>query len=536
MISGYVFLAGDGSVVLSSSRPTITALPAILSAGPGTTLDTSNDITGIGLIGDGDTTLTLINEQGGIIDGTGSTPLVINTGTNVITNEGTLEATDGGTLDIASALAGTGSAVIQTGRLVLGNAFSQAVSFTPTDAGTLEIDQTSLFGGTIYDFGVGDTINLKNVAYDPAGTVSVEADANGVEDILTVVENGATYQFNLNPNQDYSGYDFELSPDSVYGGTDITVGGEYWINIAGGNWNTGADWSSGAVPGATDTAYIGLTGASPYTVSVTAPEAVGALVMNAANATLQVGGGGSLNVAGALTIDDETAGVAGLSISGGGVVSSASGDIDNGSGSAAVSISGTGSQWTMTGQLIVGVINAATGPTITVSNGANLTTSSAAATDYETYYDRLRSGSSLMLTTGGTFEDVYLYCEYGATVSLSSGAVMTLRGVTTTDDEWNLTVNGTMTLNDATLNSAPGAISIGYDFSGGETLSLGSVTASAGSQITSLITRLAWTSDATGSLTLSGAGTTWSDVATAGGPANSGTSYIGASRPGDIAD
>ncbi len=161
--------------------------------------------------------------------------------------------TNGGTLEVASALAGTGSAVIQTGRLVLGNAFSQAVSFTPTDAGTLEIDQTSRFGGTIYDFGVGDTINLKNVAYDPAGDVSVEADANGVKDILTVVENGTTYQLKLDPNQDYSGYDFQLSPDSVYGGTDIMMPDVFSDIVASSApgvsapyfWSVAGNWSQG---------------------------------------------------------------------------------------------------------------------------------------------------------------------------------------------------------------------------------------------------------------------------------------------------
>ena len=143
-ISGYVTLAGDGSVVPSSGTPTTTALPSILSAGAGATLATSNDIAGIGRIGDGDTTLTLINEQGGVIDGTGSTPLVINTGTNVITNDGTLEtAVANGVLQIESDVDNLGG----------------TVAAICTDAATnslVALDRMTIAGGTLTTSGTGD--------------------------------------------------------------------------------------------------------------------------------------------------------------------------------------------------------------------------------------------------------------------------------------------------------------------------------------------------------------------------------------------
>ncbi len=220
-ISGYVSLAGDGSVVLSSGTPPVTALPKILAAGPGATLDTSNDISGIGFIGDGDTTLTLLNEQGGVIDGTGSTPLVINTGTNAITNEGTLEAENGGSLDVLSNVDGSGSAVIGNATIELGGSFAEDTSFTAGDAGTLQIDHYALFDGTISGFTVGDTIDLADVKYDPAWTAGIEPNSNNV---LQFVENGTSYTLDLDPADDFVGHDFLLSSIDGGAGTAITVG------------------------------------------------------------------------------------------------------------------------------------------------------------------------------------------------------------------------------------------------------------------------------------------------------------------------
>ena len=62
-----------------------------------------------------------------------------------------------------------------------------------------------------------------------------------------------------------------LSLESVPTGTTV-----YWTNSSGGNWSTASNWSTGAVPTASDTAYIGLSG-STFTVTINSNVTVGGL-------------------------------------------------------------------------------------------------------------------------------------------------------------------------------------------------------------------------------------------------------------------
>ncbi len=71
----------------------------------------------------------------------------------------------------------------------------------------------------------------------------------------------------------------------------------YWKSGQTGSWETAADWSTGAVPGAGDTAIISAAGS--YSVDVTAPVTVGALTLNA---TAALNLSSSLSV-GSLTLD-----------------------------------------------------------------------------------------------------------------------------------------------------------------------------------------------------------------------------------------
>ncbi len=211
LIDGNVRLDGSGTVTLGGPSA------EIVSNGAAATLTNSNTITGAGTIGDA--FLTLNNQ--GVIDATGTNSLVINTGTKVITNDGTLGEQAGGVLDIASAVNGSGSAVIQIGTVELGGSFAEDTSFTAGDAGTLQIDHYALFDGTISGFTVGDTIDLGDVKYDPAWTAGIEPNSNNV---LQFVENGATYTLNLDPADDFVGHDFLLSSIDGGAGTAITVG------------------------------------------------------------------------------------------------------------------------------------------------------------------------------------------------------------------------------------------------------------------------------------------------------------------------
>jgi hypothetical protein len=92
LISGTVSLQGGGSVTLSDNSNN-----EILSDGSTAKLtNVDNTISGAGLIGDGDPTLTLVNK--GTIDADDTHPLILNTGANTISSPGELEVTNGSTL------------------------------------------------------------------------------------------------------------------------------------------------------------------------------------------------------------------------------------------------------------------------------------------------------------------------------------------------------------------------------------------------------------------------------------------------------
>src|SRR5712691_6023165 len=72
-----------------------------------------------------------------------------------------------------------------------------------------------------------------------------------------------------------------------------------WITNSGtGDWSVSANWSPASVPGAADSATIGVAGT--VTVTVTAAESVGSLTLSDANATVSLTNsltlGGTLDV------------------------------------------------------------------------------------------------------------------------------------------------------------------------------------------------------------------------------------------------
>src|SRR5262249_47711983 len=87
--AGGVTLAGSGNITLSDSTNN-----NIIGNGASTTLTNQNAISGAGTIGGNG--LLLTNQ--GVIDATGTNPLIIDTGASAVTNSGKLEATNNGTL------------------------------------------------------------------------------------------------------------------------------------------------------------------------------------------------------------------------------------------------------------------------------------------------------------------------------------------------------------------------------------------------------------------------------------------------------
>jgi hypothetical protein len=70
----------------------------------------------------------------------------------------------------------------------------------------------------ISGFAPTDTIDLRAVSFDSRGTAQLLAG-----NLLRVTENGATFNFNLDPAQNFAGESFILHSDG-HSGTDIVVG------------------------------------------------------------------------------------------------------------------------------------------------------------------------------------------------------------------------------------------------------------------------------------------------------------------------
>lgn len=74
----------------------------------------------------------------------------------------------------------------------------------------------------------------------------------------------------------------------------------HWINPGGGDFDDGADWSGGVVPGARNRAVIDAPGA--YTVTISSAEAVKSLTLDDASATVSFENGATLAVGSSLTL------------------------------------------------------------------------------------------------------------------------------------------------------------------------------------------------------------------------------------------
>ena len=198
LIQHGITLQGGGQLTLSDSSANV-----ILGTDPSVTLtNVDNTISGAGQLGEGQ--MTLVNE--GTIDATGTNALVIDTGSNVITNAGTLEATgagglivnsavdnsgslwaNGGNLTISGAVTGDGSATISgAATLEFGAASAVNTGFAADATGTLKLDQSSGFTGTISGFGADDALDLADIAFDSNTTLGYSANADGTGGMLTV--------------------------------------------------------------------------------------------------------------------------------------------------------------------------------------------------------------------------------------------------------------------------------------------------------------------------------------------------------------
>ncbi|WP_260432371.1 Ig-like domain-containing protein [Burkholderia sp. Bp9140] len=224
-------LEGGGHVTLSDDSHNV-----VFGSTPDATLvNVDNTIAGAGQLGAGQ--LTVVNE--GTIVADGANALVIDTGTHAVANAGTLEATGSGGLVIESAVTNTGNLWANNGNLTIhgdvtgagsatisgaatlefGGASAENTTFADGAAGTLKLDQSAGFTGTVSGFGAGDALDLTDVLFGDHTTLSFTANDAGTGGTLTVSDGTHTAQVALQVN--LSGGSFQLAHDQG-SGTVIT--------------------------------------------------------------------------------------------------------------------------------------------------------------------------------------------------------------------------------------------------------------------------------------------------------------------------
>ena len=214
--------------------------PDAPSTGPGApsqfvTFNNGVTISGAGTIGGGN--LILNNQKNGLIDATGTNPLIIDTGANAVVNSGTLQADISSTLFIASAVknsgvlksngglimtsgpvTGSGSgSIVGTGQIEFGAASSNAVKFETGSTGELILDDSAEYTGRVSGFGASSvqSIDLADISFASA-TESYSA-ANGTLTVKDTAGDTAHLKFSGN----YTLASFHLADDGN-GGTLIT--------------------------------------------------------------------------------------------------------------------------------------------------------------------------------------------------------------------------------------------------------------------------------------------------------------------------
>lgn len=468
-----------------------------------------------------------------------------------VNNSGSLDldgslATDTMTLGYNTGSSGTltidGGTLTNTGLLYVGNAGTGSIVMdngTSASADTTYLGTAAGGSGTLTLDGFSNftTNNTFFVGYGGDGTVTVSSG--------TLTTDGALLAHNSGTNGSVT---VSGSGSDWYNTGTLTVGaagiGSLDINTAGVVANTGetviGHQSSGGtstivVDGlnssltSSDTLFVGNGGAATLTVSDNATVASGGSVIGRHSiSSATVTGSGSKWTTGALQIGGDTSdpsGVAGdgtLTVSTGGEVLSTSAGLGNVSGtSGAATVTGSDSKWTITsGTLAVGLNGTGS---LTISDGGAVTgIHTTIGGNSGGTGDATVTGSGSTLTNTGNLYvgndgDGTLTVEDGGTVISDAGYVGTQNGSNS-----SATVRGSGSSWDMTS-----AFIAGYDNGSSAT-----VTISEGGTINALQGTLGDLAGSTGSMTVTGSGSTWS--AFVDGSAYSGYMNVGRLGTGSL--
>ena len=249
--------AGNNWTLLDAGTVTLNGFnDSIISQGAGTELrNRGNTIQGAGTIGD--TNMTVENDFGStinaMVEGSSKT-LTLNataydpsTQTTFINNGGTMEASSGATLDIDSAMynsqyliANSGS-VVDAQDAVFGPGLSiirgngsiefhaeadNDVRYAQGSGGQLILDDSAQFFGNIYQMTVGDSVDLRDFAFNSANPSAMKVGGDsgfGTLDAALQITNGTSLSSNLFLQGDYQAAAWTFKSDG-HGGTTVTLG------------------------------------------------------------------------------------------------------------------------------------------------------------------------------------------------------------------------------------------------------------------------------------------------------------------------
>jgi len=220
-------LKGGGHVTLSDSSQNV----IFGGTADATLINIDNVISGAGHLGNGQ--LTLVNN--GTIIATGVNALDIDTGTNTVTNSGLLEATgtgglvvhgnlensgvlaaEGGNVTVTGDVSGSGHATIGGAAILeFGASSNQDTSFAADATGTLKLDNSAAYSGTVSGFGEGDSLDLADILSGPDTTIDFTPNQTGTGGTLTV--NDGVHSANIDLAGQYSLQGFHLAADAAAG-------------------------------------------------------------------------------------------------------------------------------------------------------------------------------------------------------------------------------------------------------------------------------------------------------------------------------
>ena len=248
--------AGNNWTLLDAGTVTLNGFnDSIISQGAGTELrNRGNTIQGAGTIGD--TNMTIENDYGSTInamvegssktltlDATAYDP---STQTTFINNGGTVEASSGATLDIDSAMYnsqylianagstvdaqdavfGPGLSIIRgNGSMEFGAEADNDVCYAQGSGGQLILDDSAQFFGNIYQMTVGDSVDLRDFAFNSANPSAMKVGGDsgfGTLDGALQITNGTSLSSNLYLEGNYQSAAWTFKSDA-HGGTTITL-------------------------------------------------------------------------------------------------------------------------------------------------------------------------------------------------------------------------------------------------------------------------------------------------------------------------